>query len=961
MDDAWRPLRRRGEFCIMARLLNGYNAVMYDLLIRESLAPARVRGALDRLLATGDPLRLVDEDGLRRFVRLVESSRFAVDILRVHDEAWEILSTGAYSDDLRRPLQDAAAVRRHLALSLFHVLCIDILELAPFTETLAILSQTADECIGAAVEIAWRELAERYGEPEGLASGERGYAVLAMGKLGGGELNFSSDIDLIPLYARDGETMGGSRGSLSHVEWYARLTEKFVDILAGKTHGALAYKVDLRLRPEGKAGPLVRSLDAMLNYYEREGSTWERQALVKVRGAAGDPALAAAFTAGVQPFVYRRFMDRDAVYQVEAIKRKIEDQARYGSRNVKLARGGIREIEFIVQLLQLANGGRCEAVRSPSTLAALDLLVENRYLLESERDRLRAAYLFLRRIEHRLQMMDGRQTHILPEDDLDVADLARRLGFASADEFGSAYHETTAVVRGFYEQRFARSREVSVTAVEIEVIALLEDPDQESFGAPAASASSAPASSAPASAAVADDAERDAEFRKASAVAGGANVEGVPVIGVSGPTLSARISAESVDELRRLSRGSIADPQTATMRRLFIHSTPSWLPALLDLPDPDRGLKHFARLIESYGAKSSIFEILASYPAVALLLVRIASLSDPLTDLISRDPSTLEALLSPGGVTGGRDRAALDAHLADLMRFAPSRDRALLIIRAEEHLRIGVRFLMGLADAHRTGRELATLAELLLGDASFVVVALGRFGAGDLGLTSDLDLVFVADQDIEEATRVVEARTKSWTKLGCKIDARLRPMGRTSPLVCEAEALDAYFHGAAETWERVAWARARVVAGPPALAARVAETIRDFQFSRPFDRQEVEEMTAMRKRLRDAAPSGDLKRGDGGLIDIDLLTAMRRLSTHGDSVDPPVVLADHRELVAAYRFLKTLDAAAQFSFARSWRGTESATDRERVAFLLTCHGLDLADLPAHRAVIAAAWEEETKS
>ncbi len=890
---------------------------MYNRLIRESRAPARVRGALDRLMATGAPLPLVDEESLRRFVRVVESSRFAVDVLRAHERAWDILVQGDYPATHRPSLESAAGIREHYALSLFHVLVVDVLELVPFERTMELLTHASEECVVAAMAVAWRELVERFGAPAGLGAGETGYCVLGMGKLGGAELNFSSDIDLICFYAEDGETTGGVRGALAHMEWYARLTERIVDTLSARVHGPFGLKVDLRLRPEGKTGPLVRSLEAMMRYYEGEGTTWERQALIKARGVAGDAGLAQAFLDAVSPFIYHRYLDRDAIYAVEAIKGRIEAQAReHGRRHVKLSRGGIREIEFITQLLQLSNGGRCAAVRGPSTLRALDALVEHRYLLPADRDRLRSAYLFLRRVEHRLQMLDGRQTHVLPEDDGDVADLALRLDYASAAEFWTEYLAVTDGVRALYESRFARSREVSVTAIETEIITLLEDPDQE----------------------------------------GG--VPGTPRSAIAPPTWRDSLSEEAIGELRRLSRGSIADPQTATIRRLFIQSTPSWLPALLELPDPDRGLKRFARMVESYGAKSSLYEILAAYPAVAELLVAIAALSDPLSDLICRDPSTLEALLSPGGVTGGRDVAALGERVTELVKYAPSRDRALLMLKAEEHLRIGVRFLMGLADATRTGRELAALAELLVGaDSEFVVIALGRFGAGDLGLTSDLDLVFVAATGDDGVTQAVQRRIAAWTKLGLKIDSRLRPMGRTAPLVGDVDAFEEYVTGTAETWERVAWARARVLSGPADARSRVERILEKWR-TRPFGVEEVRAMAAMRRRLGDESRPEDMKRGPGGFIDLDLIAAMRMLRSGGSSVEPEVVFGDEPHLLRAHRFFRAWDASAQFAFGRAWRPEETAVDRARHALLLSRQGCDPADLTAIRSAVADAWDRE---
>jgi glutamate-ammonia-ligase adenylyltransferase len=861
----------------------------------------------------------LEEKDLRHFVRVVENSRYAVDVFRSFDEAWEILHSGRYAPP--SAFDEIAAVRRHLALSLLEVVIADCLDARPFVETLGMLTRTATRCVEATLALVGRTLRESYGapadaagvtDPSGVTDAARGaatcgFAVLGMGKLGGGELNFSSDIDLVFVYREDGETSGGTRGRLTNVEWYTRLAEKLVDGLSSRMTSPFAYPVDLRLRPEGKSGPIVRSLTSTIRYYEREGSTWERQALLKASCVAGDISLGTNLLSRLEPFIYHRYLDRDAIFQIEAIKARIEAQAReHGRRHVKLSTGGIREIEFIVQLLQLASGGRCAAVRTPSTLAALDRLVENRYLIESDRDLLRSSYLFLRRLEHRVQMMDARQTHLLPQDPDEMTDLARRLGCRDGDALWKEYLAVTAEVRRFYETHFERSREVSVTPVEEHVMRLLEDAGDNAPGG-------------------------------------------------SGSWMDEEVSSQ---ELRKMSRGSVADPLTSSVRRLFIRSASVWLPMLEALPGPANALKSLSRMVESYGAKATLYEIFYAHPPVAELLVNIAALSDPLSDRICRDPSTLEALLSPGGVTGHRERNVLEARLQALLKFAPDAAKARLLIEAEERLRIGVRFLMGLADARQTGRELSQVAELMVNDAPCGVVALGRFGASDLGFTSDLDLVFVSSGDPLDVTPAVQRRTEQWARMGLKIDSRLRPMGRTSPLVVSLDRLKAYFESTAETWERVAWARARVIAGDPEIRGSIQSAVSRFLFEKPFGANELGELRAMRKRLRAEASENDLKRGDGAMIDLDFCCAIRRITTRAEALDPEALLASSPPLLEGYRFLRTLDHAAQASFGRAFRGDETEAELERIRFLLERQHRSWASLPAVRRGIAAGAREE---
>lgn len=814
-------------------------------LIRASIAPARVRAAIDKLLALERPLPLLDELTVRRFVLIAERSRFAIDVLRSFEEAWEILGSGRYESSA------ATELRKDLALSLFHAAISDILELVPFPETLVLLSKAAERSISRALGAARTALIPLYGRPDPLS-----FSVIGLGKLGGSELNFSSDIDLLFLYRADGDTTGGSRGRLSNVEWYTRFAEKIVELLSSRAISPFAWRVDLRLRPEGKSGPLVRSLDATVGYYEREGLAWERQAMIKARHVGGDTELSKEFLTRIEPFIYRRYLDRDAVFQIESIKARIEAQSSpQGRRHVKLSPGGIREIEFLIQVLQLANGGRAEAVRSPSTIAAMNSLVEHHYLMAEDRDELERCYFFLRRLEHRLQMMDARQTHILPETPEEMNDLALRMGYQKSDELWKDYLAATDTVRLFYQRRFRRSKEISITPIEEKVIRVLIE------------------------------AEGDEERARAMTELG--------------------FDPSALSDLFAMSRASLADPKTSALRRVFIASTPAWMPLLTSLPEPTEGLRRFARIIDRYGAKATVYEILKTYPSVTELLVRISSLSTPLSDLLARDPSLLEILLAPGGL----DRGTEDP--------------------GDTRFRTGARFLIGLDDAQTAGRALSDAAEKIIASANFGVIALGRFGARDLGFGSDLDLVFVSDDP--DAAKPVQTTIDRWTRLGLKIDAQLRPMGRTSPIVVSIAALERYLRESAETWERLAWTRARVITGPPELERIVSEFI-----ARPIE--DIAEVRRMRERLKnESAGPHDLKRGEGGFIDVEFLEAL------GRSTD---------ELRENYRFLRTVDAAAQIVTGRPWRGD----DLERIEKVLEKQGVVLDELNARRNVIAQTFD-----
>lgn len=906
---------------------------MHERLISESRAPERVRNAFEKVLAAGAPAPALDDETLARFVRVAEVSRFAVDVLRSTPDAWAILSNLSYAppavDDTDR---EAKTLRGDLARTLLWVVILDVLELVPFTATLRELSDLADRCAARALATAWAELERDFGSPERVGSSEAspgvtdnvgladyggladcvGFAILGMGKLGGRELNFSSDVDLIFLYRDDGETSGGRRSRIENAIFYTRLATRVVELLSSRALSPHAFRVDMRLRPEGASGPLVRSLDSTLRYYEREGSSWERQALLKARCIAGDAGLGKDFLERISPFIYRRYLDRDTIQQIENIKARIEAQAaEHGRRHVKLSFGGIREIEFIVQIMQLADGGRCEAVRTPSTMEALERLRENRYLSETESTELGRQYLFLRRLENRLQMLDCRQTHLLPERKEEMDLLAFGLGFHDGEDLWRRYLEMTAAVRKLYEGRFRLSREISVTAIEEKVIDILDE-------------------------------GRDSD----------AQAESLASLG---------LKEESMFELRKLARGSFADPPTSSVRRLFIRSTAVWLPMLLSLPDPDSALKRMSRMVEGYGTKAMLYEIFSAHHMVAKLVVNIASLSQPLTGLIVSDPSALEALLSPGGVTGQRGMSELKLRLAELTEGISDDRQAKETLRTEESLRIGVRFLLGLADAHEAGVQFSDLAELLLGEPEFGVLALGRFGRRNLGPASDLDLVFVTDGDTESATALVKERMAFWNKLGLKIDARLRPMGRTSPLVTHVDSLRKYFRETAETWERLVWSQARTIAAGPGLSDRLEEIISEFLFERPLGKSEMSEIRAMRARLLpkqfgDGSPSNalrELKRGPGGLIDIDFIAAIRRIERKSREPDPSILLADSDELVGTYNYLHALEKAIYFALGREISDDDAESSIAGVRTILARHGLDLDDAAEKRRRLGA--------
>ncbi|MBY0231520.1 MAG: bifunctional [glutamate--ammonia ligase]-adenylyl-L-tyrosine phosphorylase/[glutamate--ammonia-ligase] adenylyltransferase, partial [Gemmataceae bacterium] len=421
-------------------------------LLPRAADPDRALNSLERFFAhpAAPPLVPLLLEGRARaleiLLHLFSASQMFSDLLAQHPDYLEMLrvplrKTPALADlreslrqDVEAAYEDSAvlrAFRRFRHMQLLRIGTNDIVRERPLEEITRDISRVADVAIEAALATAQRHVARRFGEP--MAEGRPvPCCVLAFGKLGGEELNYSSDIDLMFLYSEEGQSQGKRISSIPTDEWFGRVVGEAVRLLGANSDLGQAYRVDLRLRPEGPRGPLARSLDSALGYYDTLGRTWERQALIKARPVAGDLALGARFLQGVEGFVWRRYLSFAEINEIKALKRQIEHRARQAGtddREVKTGRGGIRDIEFTLQFLQLLNGGDLPAVRQRNTLAALSALEEAKCLTDQEYRVLEDAYRFLRKTEHRLQLLFDLQTHRLPEGEDELAKLALRMGY----------------------------------------------------------------------------------------------------------------------------------------------------------------------------------------------------------------------------------------------------------------------------------------------------------------------------------------------------------------------------------------------------------------------------------------------------------------------------------------------------------------------------------------------------
>ncbi|MEY2543442.1 MAG: [glutamine synthetase] adenylyltransferase / [glutamine synthetase]-adenylyl-L-tyrosine [Verrucomicrobiota bacterium] len=673
---------------------------------------------------------------------------------------------------------------------------------AALEETTAELSQLAEICVREVFAYWNAKLRESSGSPAAE------FAILALGKLGGRELNHSSDVDLIFLYSEEGEL--SSR--LSHHQWFNRLAEKILETFSIRDPEGALFRIDLRLRPEGSAGPLARSLESMENYYAGFGETWERIALIKARRIAGGRELAYEFLRQHQPFIYPRSPTPDLLDEIAKIKRRIERDA-LGmdklDRDVKLGRGGIREIEFVVQTLQFIHGGRNAFLQETSTLNALRGLAGLELIPPAEVVDLDRAYRFLRQVEHRLQIEAEQQTHTVPRDPVPLKRLARSLGFDSTNEFSAALKKTTQNVRSIFDR----------------------------------------------------------------IIVSGPTEGALPDLGLFKDQKSA---TRSLADLLKPTSASHVAPRT---KQIFGKLRPALLEQMAMTADPDAVLNQFVRFVEAYGLRGLLFELLATNPTLLELVIKTLGGSRFAGDLLIRRPQLLEEITRDKSFNRPR---SITEHFDRLESFGSSATNLdpIRAYRQRQLLRIMMRDVLGVADASVIFAELSELAEAcltftnkLLGGESVTIIALGKFGGGELNYGADLDLLFVGE-DTRSAQNLVTAMTQpSAEGMIASLDARLRPDGEKGPLVAPLAAYESYYRERAHLWEIHALTRARPISGP--LQDDYLNVVQRIWRGVGQQSDLFAKIDNMLERIRRERGSGsdflDFKTGSGGMIEAEFL------------------------------------------------------------------------------------------
>ncbi len=771
--------------------------------------------------------------------------------------AWKKTSETELMATLRRARQDVALTAALADLG-------SVMDMVAVTGA---LTAFADAAVGAATNFLLAEAAAegKIDLPDAADPAKSsGWIVLGMGKFGAGELNYSSDIDLIVLFDAEVARLPEDDDPQA---LFVGLTKRLVAILQDRTANSYVFRTDLRLRPDPGATAIAMSSEAALLYYESFGQNWERAALIKARPVAGDVDAGARFLAELTPYIWRKYLDYAAIADIHSIKRQIHDHRGHGEvavagHNIKLGRGGIREIEFFVQTQQLVAGGRHPELRGRRTLDMLAALAAGGWIDAATRDDLSRAYVGLRRVEHCLQMINDEQTHTLPNDDEGLAIVAKMTGFRDRAAFGAALTKTFGAISERYSGLFEHA---------------------------------APLTSAVGSLVFTGDADDPDTFATLTS------------LGFHRP-------ADVTRAVREWHFGRYPATRSASARERLTEFVPLLIETLGSTENADAAFVAFDRFLSRMPAGVQLFSLLQSNPRLLRLLITILAVAPRLAETVVGRAHVLDALIEPEFFDRLPDRATLDGHLATTLTLARGYEDVLdraRIFGQEQAFLIGVRLLAGTVTPRQAGHAYSDLAEALvvamlaavrrefeaahgkLRGAEVAVLAMGRLGGREMTATSDLDLILLYDFD-ERATASSSKRSlpplQYFARLTQRllaaisaptaegmlyaVDFRLRPSGKSGPLATHIDAFATYQAKEAWTWEHMALTRARPIAGDARIVKRAADVIAKL-IRTPHDRKkvlaDVAEMRAMVEEAKGGEGAWDLKQAPGGLVDIEFI------------------------------------------------------------------------------------------
>lgn len=764
------------------------------------------------------------------------------------------------------------AMRRFKRREMLRIGLRDLMNVADVETSTRELSYLADVCLDMACRLCFEELRKEHGIPieETAGNKEAAFAVIGMGKLGGNELNYSSDIDVIFVYSEEGKTNGSI--PVTNHEFFTKLSQNIIQVISGITREGYIFRLDARLRPEGLTGPICRSLESTENYYASFGATWERLAMIKARPCAGDPELGKAFVKMIEPFIYQKYTGYTAIEDLHKMKYQMDQQiAKKGTtyRNVKLGYGGIREIEFSVQILQLLYGGKNKTLKGLGTLACLRELKKLKFITEEEESFLCEAYCFLRNVEHRLQIMHEQQLHTLPENPEELNRFALRMGLKAekkkeaGEVFLTKYKSITDKVHTLYTQFFKLPEE--------------KEPDK---------------------------AAQSFEWLYEESVDPQTLSEALTLLGFFDPK-------KARENLLLLAQGPNYMHVPTRTQKLFIELTPYVLDYASKSPDPDQALNYLERFVGAQGSRGTFYEVLLDNPKVLELLLVLFGSSQFLSDAVMAKPDLFGIVTLPGELGTKKDELILKQSLYQIIKDETDLLKQMNLARRfkdEELLRISLRDLLGFISLEEFFEEFTALADAVTEEAmhcviekcrrehpsspapKIAVIGMGKFGGSELSYSSDLDLIFVTDNNANEANQTVAAGIIDFLSrnteegFAFRSDARLRPDGDQGPLVPTLQSCREYYLNKCATWEKQSLTKARFICGDEAIGIEFMKCRDEAIYGKSLTDKEKDEIQHMRVRIekeRSSAKAGEkeIKLGAGGIMDIEFAVQYLQLKT----------------------------------------------------------------------------------
>ncbi|MBT0727122.1 bifunctional [glutamate--ammonia ligase]-adenylyl-L-tyrosine phosphorylase/[glutamate--ammonia-ligase] adenylyltransferase [Rosenbergiella australiborealis] len=797
-----------------------------------------------------------------------------------HAQEWQHYER--WLEQQRVDVETEAQIMRRLRLfrreMLVRIAWMQILNIATTEQTLQQLSHLAEKLITTAREWCWQQYCSEMGTPCNAEGQVQPLLILGMGKLGGGELNFSSDIDLIFAWPENGSTRGGRR-EWDNAQFFLRMGQRIIKLLDQPTIDGFVYRVDMRLRPFGESGPLVMSFAALEDYYQEQGREWERYAMVKARLMGEDqPPFTEELQQLLRPFIYRRYIDFSAIQSLRTMKGKIHREVRRRGlkNNIKLGAGGIRECEFIVQVFQLIRGGRERCLQSRSLLTALQA-IDTLSLLPSEQvGLLHEGYLFLRRVENLLQSIADQQTQTLPDDDLNRQRLAWAMGFEQWSTFHTHLEQLMMSIHTLF-------------------VALIGDEEQS-----------------------ASEEQVENHYQHLWL-----EIPDLDELQLLTPQLAVDQQQQFLSALQNFHHDIGRRTVGPRGRQALDQLMPMILAEVCPRNDAAATFSRLLQVLLSVASRSTYLELLIQYPGALKHLVRLCAASPMVATQLARHPLLLDELLDPQTLYQPAPNNSYREELREYLLRIPQEDEeqqveALRQFKLTQQLRIAAADIAGTLPVMKVSDHLTWLAEALLEvvvwqawqlmvqrygkpnhltdeqGPGFAVVGYGKLGGWELGYRSDLDLVFLHDcpaNTVTNGERSIEGRqfylkmaqriihlfsTRTASGILYEVDARLRPSGAAGMLVTTFEAFEAYQHNEAWTWEHQALVRARTVFGHPRLQKKFAE-IRHHILCQPRDiRQLTTDVAAMREKMlkhlgNKHLPLWDIKADLGGITDIEFL------------------------------------------------------------------------------------------